>query len=67
MNRLTCIDIKEVLKMKIDKEYVKKCVEKGLATQFEIYSWETMIHDIGLTDKEAKWAREHLTYAVKEV
>ena len=53
--------------MKIDKEYVKKCVEKGLTTQFEIYSWETMIHDIGLTDKEAKWAREHLTYAVKEV
>ena len=51
----------------VDEEKVAYTVKKGLEAQFETYSWEDMIDDLGLTRDEAAWAKEHTTYAVKVI
>jgi len=42
-----------------DQKDIVRRVEKGLAAQFEIYSWEQMLRDIELNAEELEWAKEH--------
>lgn len=46
----------------VNEDYILQRVSKALDIQFEGYSWETMIDDCGLTPKETKWAKEHISY-----
>ena len=58
-------DIKGEKKM-IDKEKITDTIRKGLEWQFDNYSFGDMINDLDLTDEEKKWAKENLTYDVRE-
>lgn len=48
----------------IDKDYILKRVGRALDYQFELYSWEDMLKDCDLTQKELAWAKEHIGYKV---
>lgn len=50
----------------MDIENIKRVVSNAMCAQFEMYSWENMIDDCDLTEKEAKWANEHLSYKLDE-
>lgn len=50
----------------LEKEAVRNRVEKGLDSQFECYSWEKMLDDLGLSRREKLYAME-LTYTVQEI
>lgn len=52
---------------KIHEDLVEAIVEKGLESQFMMYSFDDMINDCDLTAAERKWAKEHLTYGVKRI
>ena len=47
---------------KIDTELVLYKVQKGLESQFDNYSWDTMIDDLELTKAEKEWAHHHTGY-----
>jgi len=50
----------------LEKEAIRNRVENGLDSQFEMYSWENMLDDLGLTRREKLYAME-LTYVVREI
>lgn len=49
----------------INTEQVRNDVMDGLMAQFEMYSWEQMIDDLGLTPEETAWAKEHLSPTIE--
>lgn len=57
----------KILGARIDTHEVKRQIRKALDAQFEAYSFEKMVNDCHLSDKEKKWAVEHLTYGVVDV
>lgn len=50
----------------INEREVRRQIRKALDAQFELYSFEKMVNDCELTDKEKMWAVKHLTYGVVE-
>ena len=59
--------MKDFPSRRINEEEVKRQLRKALDSQFEIYSFENMVNDCNLTDKEKRWAVGHLTYGTVEV
>ena len=47
---------------KVDKEHILNRVSKALDYQFDIYTWEDMLKDCELTQKELAWAKENIGY-----
>ncbi len=50
----------------INEHEVRRQIRKALDAQFEAYSFEKMVNDCDLSEKEKQWAVEHLTYGVVE-
>lgn len=71
--RETDLEISEVTEAEDmeGKEEIISAVKKALETQFEGYSWDTMIDDIASclawTDEQIKWAKQHLYPDVRSV
>jgi hypothetical protein len=52
---------------KLNTKSILNRVGKALDYQFEIYPWEHMLKDCGLTEEELTWAKEHLCYKVEHL
>ena len=49
-----------------DSNFIRDRVAEGLSAQFQSYSWEDMLRDLGLTAPQLIWAERHLDYGVTE-
>ena len=48
-------------------ENIKRRVEQGVSSQFEVYTWWNMLDDCNLTAEEKEWAKYHTSPTFKWV